>query len=82
MREGPLSHKYTKVGDRIGLMVKEDISLDQMTETGAMVQTAIQDRIIGVADLEEILEEIVGRVVEKVTEMIGMVTTTIETVTD
>ena len=36
------------------------------------VQTAIQDRIIGVADLEEILEEIVGRVVEKVTEMIGM----------
>ena len=46
MREGPLSHKYIKVGDRIGLMVKEDISLDQMTETGAMVQTAIQDRII------------------------------------
>ena len=82
MREGPLSHKYAKVGDRIGLTVKEDISLGQMTETGAMVQTAIQDRIIGVADLEEILEEIVGRVVEKVTEMIGMVTTTIEIGTD
>ena len=33
MREGPLSHKYINVGDRIGLMVKEDISLDCMTET-------------------------------------------------
>ena len=41
MREGPLSHKYIKVGNRIGLMVKEDISLDHMTEAGAMVQTAI-----------------------------------------
>ena len=34
MREAPLSHKYIKVGDRIGLMVKENISLDQMIETG------------------------------------------------
>ena len=41
MREGPLSHKYIKVGDRIGLMVEEDISPGQMTETGVMVQTAI-----------------------------------------
>ena len=82
MREGPLSHKYIKVGDRVGLMVKEDISLDQMIEIGAMVQTAIQDRIIGVVDLEEILEEIVGRVVEKVTEMKGMVTTMTEIGTD
>ena len=78
MREGPLSHKYIKVGDRIGLMVREDISLDQMTETGAMVQMAIQDRIIKVVDLGEISEEIAGRVVEKGTEMKGMVTTTIE----
>ena len=60
----------------------EDISLDQMTETGAMVQTAIQDRIIGVIDLEEILEKIADRVVEKVIEMKGMVTTTIEIGTD
>ena len=63
-------------------MVKEDISLDQMTETGAMVQTAIHSRIIGVIDLEKILGEITGRVVEKVTEMKGMVTTTIEIGTD
>ena len=82
MREGPLSHKYIKVGDRIGLMVKENINPDQMTETGAMVQTAIQDRIIGVVDLEEISGEIVGRVVEKVTEMKGVVTATIEIGTD
>ena len=63
-------------------MVKEDISLDQMTETRAMVQTAIQDRIIGVIDLEDILEEIAGRVVEKVMEMKGMVATIIEMGTD
>ena len=47
-----------------------------------MVQTAIQDRIIGVIDSEEILEEITDRVVEKVTEMKGMVTTTVEIGTD
>ena len=82
MREGPLSHKYIKVEDRIGLMVKEDISLDHMTETGAMVQTAIPDRNIKVIDLGEILEEIVDKIVEKGTEMRGMVTTTIEIGTD
>ena len=78
MREGPLSHKYIKVGDRIGLMVKENISKDHMTEAGAMVQTVIQDRIIEIIDLGEILEEIVDKIVEKGTEMRGMVTTTIE----
>ena len=82
MREGPLSHKYIKVGDRIGLMVKEDITLDHMTEAGTMVQTAIQDRIIKVIDLGEILEEIVDKVVDKGTEMRGMVTITIEIETD
>ena len=40
MREGPLSHKYIKVEDRIGHKVKEDISLDHMKEAEAMVQTA------------------------------------------
>ena len=53
-----------------------------MTETGAMVQTAIQDRIIEVVDLGEISEEIVDKIVEKATEMRGMVTTTIEIGTD
>ena len=78
MREGPLSHKYIKVEDRIGLMVKRDISPDQMTETGATAQAAIPDRINEVIDLGEILGETVGRVVGKATEMKGMVTITIE----
>ena len=69
MGEGPLSHKYIKVGDRIGLMVKRDISPDQMTETGAMAQAAIPDRIIEVTDLGKILEEIIDGIVEKGTEM-------------
>ena len=74
----PFKPQIYKVGDRIGLMVKEDIRQDQMIETGVMVQTAIQDEITGVIDSEEILEEIAGRVVEKLTEVKGMVTTTIE----
>ena len=82
MGEGPLSHKYIKGGDRIGLMVKRDINPDQMTETGVMAQAAIPDRIIKVIDLGEILEETVGKVVEKATEMKGMVTITIEIETD
>ena len=78
MRGGPLSHKYIKVGDRIGLMVKRDIGPDQMTETGAMAQAAIPDRIIKVTDLGKILEGIVDGIVEKGTEMKGMVTISIE----
>ena len=80
MREGPLSHKYIKVGDRIGLMVKEGINLDQMIETGAMVQTAIPDIIIEVIDLGGISET--DKIVEKGTEKKDMVTTTIEIGTD
>ena len=53
-----------------------------MTETGVMTQAAIPDRIIEVIDLEEILEETVGRVVGKATEMKDMVTITIEIETD
>ena len=76
MEGDPSNHKRIKVGDRIGPMAKEDISLDQMIEIGIMMQIAMQDRIIGVIDLEETLEEIVGRIVGKATEMKGMVTTT------
>ena len=82
MREGLLSHKYIKVGDRIGLMVKKDISPDLMTETGAMAQAAIPDRIIKVTDLGKILEGILDGIVEKGMEMKGMVTITIEIGTD
>ena len=46
-----------------------------MIETRVTVQPIIQDKIIEVIDLEEISEGIVDRVVEKVTEMKGIVTT-------
>ena len=59
-------------------MAKGDISLDKMIGIEAMVQTEIQDRIIKVAGLEETLEEIIGKVVEKGTEIKCIVTTTIE----
>ena len=49
-----------------------------MTETEAMAQTAMQDRIIEVVDLGEISEEIADKIVEKGTEMKGIVTITIE----
>ena len=78
MREGHLSHRYIRVEDRIDPMAKGDISLDQMIGTEAMVQTEIQDRIIEVVGLEETLEGIIGKIVEKGTETKGMVTTTIE----
>ena len=63
-------------------MVKRDISPDEMTETEVMAQAVIPDRTIEVKDLGEILEETVGRVVEKITEMKDMVTITIEIGTD
>ena len=69
MKEGPLSHKYIKVGNRAGSMVKRDIRPDQMTEIGVLAQIAIPDRIIKVIDLEEISEETTDRIVEKDTEM-------------
>ena len=78
MREGHLSHRYIRVEDRIDPMAKGDISLDQMIGIEAMVQTEIQDRIIKVVGIEETLEGIIGKIVEKGTEMKGMVTTTIE----
>ena len=49
-----------------------------MTETGVMIQKAIQDKIIEVIDLGEILEEIIDRTVEKGTGMRGTVAMTIE----
>ena len=46
-----------------------------MIEIGVTVQTIIQDKIIEVIDSEEISEGTIGRIVEKGTEMKGMVTT-------
>ena len=77
MKGDPLSHRYIKVGDKIGLMVKEDIRPGQMIEeTRIMMQTVIQDKIIEVIDLEEISGGIADRIAEKNTEVNGMVTAT------
>ena len=78
MREGHLSHRYIRVEDRIDPMAKGDISLDQMIGIGGMAQTEIWGRIIEVVGLDETLEGIIGKIVEKGTEMKGMVTTSIE----
>ena len=77
MKGDPLSHRYTKVGDKIDLMVKEDNRPGQMIEVRVMVQTIIQDKIIEVTDLEEISEGTIDKIVEKDTEARGMVTTII-----
>ena len=53
-----------------------------MIKIGVMMQIAMHDRIIGVIDLEETLEEMVGRIVGKATEVKVMVTTRIEIGTD
>ena len=73
MKGDPLSHRYIKVGDKIGHMVKEGIGPGQMIETRVMVQTIIQDKFIKVIDLEEISEEITDRIEEKNTEVKDMV---------
>ena len=77
MREGHSSHRYIRVEDRIDPMVKGDINLDQMIGIEAMAQTEIQDRIIKVVGLEEALEGIIGKIVEKGTGTKGIVTTEI-----
>ena len=56
-------------------MVKEYIEPGQMIETRVMVQAIIQDKIIEVTDLEEISEGTTDNIVEKNTEVKGMVTT-------
>ena len=46
-----------------------------MIETRVIAQTTMQDKIIEVIDLEEISEGIMDIIVEKVTEMKGIITT-------
>ena len=63
-------------------MAKGDISLDQMIGTGAMAQAETQDKIIKVIGLEETLEGIIGKTVERDTGMKGMAISMIEIETD
>ena len=63
-------------------MAKGDISLGQMIGTAAMAQAETQDKIIKVINLEETLEGIIGKIVERDIGMKGMVITAIEIETD
>ena len=73
--KNPFRPQIYKSRDKIGLMVKGDIEPGQMIETRVVVQTIIQDKIIELIDLEEISEGRTDRIVEKSTEVKGMVTT-------
>ena len=75
MKENPLSHKYVRVGDKIGLVVKEGTKPGQIMETGDIAQTIMQGKIIEAIESEETPEGMVDRIIEKVTGMKGMVTT-------
>ena len=75
MEESPLSHKYTKVEDKVDLMVKESTKLGQIMDTGDIVQIIVQGKTIEATDLEEISEGTVDKIIEKVTEMKDMVIT-------
>ena len=59
-------------------MAKGDISLDQMIGTGTIAQAGIQDKIIEVIGLEETLEGIIGKTVERDIGMKGIAITAIE----
>ena len=69
------SYKYKKVGDKPDPMVKQDTKAGQTMETGGIVQTIKQDKIVEAIDSEETLEGMVDRIVEKATGMKGMVIT-------
>ena len=78
MREGHSDHRYIRVEDRIDPMAKGDISLDQTIGTRAMAQAEAQDKIIEVIGLEETLEGIIGKTVERDIGMKGTAITVIE----
>ena len=66
MKESPLSHKYTRVEDKVDLMVKE------VTKPGQII---VQGKIIEATDLEEISEGMVDKIIEKIAGMKDMVIT-------
>ena len=75
MKESPLSHNYTKVEDKVDLMVKKVTKPDQIMRIGDTLQIIVQGKIIEATDLEEILEGMVDKIIEKITGMRDMVIT-------
>ena len=64
MKESPLSHKYTKVEDKVDPMVKEDTKPGQIVETGDIGQIIAQGKIKEATDLEEISEGMVDKIID------------------
>ena len=75
MKESPLGHKYTRVEDKVDLMVKEGTKLGKIMETGDIVQIIVQGKFIEATDLEVISGGMVDKIIEKITGMKGIVVT-------
>ena len=75
MKESPLSHKYTKVEDKVDLMVLEVTKPGQIMEIGDKLQIIVQGKITEATNLGEISEGTVDKITEKITGMKGMVVT-------
>ena len=76
MRKGPLNPKYIRVEVRIGLIIREVIRTGQIVGTGESKQVVDPDRTIEIAILEETLEDMVDKIIEKDIEVIDIVITT------
>ena len=72
----PFKPQYTRVEDKVDLMVKKGTKPGQIMETGDMVRIIIQGKITEATGLEEISEVTVDRILEKITGMRDMVITT------
>ena len=65
MKGDPSNPRYTRVEDKVGLMIRGHIRPDQTIETEVIIQAIMQDKIIKVIDSEEISEETIDKTVEK-----------------
>ena len=72
MKGDPSNPTYTGVEDKVALMIRGHIRLDQRIETDVMAQAIMQDNIIEVIDSEEISEETIEKTVDKSTEAKGI----------
>ena len=75
MKESPFNYKYTKVEDRADLMVKEVTKPGQIVNIGDILQIIVQGKIIEATNLEETPENMVDKIIEKITGIKGIVET-------
>ena len=62
MRKVPLNPEYIRMEVRIGLIIREVIRTGQIVGTGDSIQVVGPDRTIEIAILEEILEDMVDKI--------------------